>query len=268
MNIPTFNSEEYLRRINLKGDVTPSLNWLRVIHRAQHRTIPFENLDIALGRGIDLSLEAIFNKTVRSKRGGYCFEVNKLLLSALTYYGFECRELLARVHVTGKATGRSHFISLVTINDQQWIVDAGFGSNTPSEPVPFILNNELTTSSSQTLRLVEDETFGFMLQMKTDDDWSNLYSFDLTHVCEGDITYGNFFTSSSPSSVFFFARVAVIPIENGMVTLFNHTLKQTVNGEETIIELGTGQNYLHALKTYFNIEIDASYDDFKPIEHT
>ena len=190
------NSKEYLQRINLAIDVEPTLECLRELHKAQHRTIPFENFDIALGREIDLSADAIFNKLVRSNRGGYCFELNQLLLLALKHYEFNSRALLGRVHVTGEATGRGHLISLVTIKNEQWIVDTGFGADTPSEPILFSLDKEIITNSGQILTLVADDIYGFMLKIKKNNKWCNLYSFDLTHVCDGDIAYGNYFTSS------------------------------------------------------------------------
>ena len=62
MNSFKFNSSEYLERINLDTEINPDLDCLKKIHRAQHRAIPFENFDIALGRKIDLSPETVFTK--------------------------------------------------------------------------------------------------------------------------------------------------------------------------------------------------------------
>lgn len=86
-----FSSYEYLQRINLDTEISPSLECLEKLHIAQHRAIPFENFDIALGRPIDLTPQAVFNKLVRNRRGGYCFELNGLMLQALKHYGFDAR---------------------------------------------------------------------------------------------------------------------------------------------------------------------------------
>ena len=56
---------------------------LMAIQRGHRLAIAFENLDIPLGREIDLSPAAIFRKLVTQRRGGYCFEQNALLLWAL-----------------------------------------------------------------------------------------------------------------------------------------------------------------------------------------
>ena len=79
-----FDRNAYLQRINYVGETTPTLDTLKALHHAQLYTIPFENFDIQLGRGIDLSPGAIFEKLVHQKRGGYCFELNGMFLNTVT----------------------------------------------------------------------------------------------------------------------------------------------------------------------------------------
>jgi N-hydroxyarylamine O-acetyltransferase len=254
-----FNRNEYLKRINYAEKITISLSCLKAIHHAQFHTIPFENFDIWLGKGIDITPEAIFQKLVKKKRGGYCFELNGLLLMALRSFGFDARALLARVHTRERPSGRGHQIILVTIKDKQWIVDAGFGSDTPRIPLPLEIKQPVS-HNGQRLRLIKSKEFGYMLQAIKDNIWKNLYSFDLEYVHLGDIEYGNHFTSTHHSSFFTSSRVAALPLNNGKITLLNHTLKTTINGKETETELPKGQSYINALKTHFGIELDASYD--------
>ena len=66
----------YLGRINYRDSTTANLNTLRAIHRAHLLTVPFENLDIALGRKIALDEEALTRKIVERRRGGFCYELN------------------------------------------------------------------------------------------------------------------------------------------------------------------------------------------------
>ena len=264
MNDFQFNQEEYLQRINYKGSVSNTFECLKALHHAQHTIIPFENFDICLGKAIHLEPEAIFEKLVKNKRGGYCFELNGLLLMALQSFGFEARALLGRVHIKGKPTGRGHFVSLVTINEQNWIVDSGFGGESPRFPMPFICD-EVVTSGNQTLRFIKDELFGYMLQGKKEDEWINMYSIELNHVCQGDIDYGNHFTSTSPKSFFTTSRVAALPTENGMITLLNHNLKKVINGVEENILLEEDETYLRTIEKEFGIVIDAKIEDLKPV---
>ena len=259
-----FDRNAYLQRINYVGETTPSLDTLKALHHAQLYTIPFENFDIQLGRVIDLAPGAIFEKLVHQRRGGYCFEQNGLFLMALKDFGFDVRPLLGRVHVTGTPTGRGHQIELVTIEGKQWIADVGHGANTPRTIVPLELDQP-TTHDGQMVRLVNDDHFGIMLQIIKDDQWIDLYSFDLGHVCPADIDYGNYFASTHPNSIFTFARVAALPVASGVVTLFNYTLQRVIDGNENVQELADGQAYMDALKTHFGIELDAPYEQLRPL---
>jgi len=267
MNKQDFDRDAYLQRINYDGEIIPTLDQLKALHHAQLYTIPFENFDILLGRDINLEHGALFNKIVHNKRGGYCFELNGLFLMALKAFGFDACALLGRVHITGTPTGRGHQIELVTIQGRQWIADVGFGGDTPRAPIPLELNQP-TFHDGQKVRLVDSDPFGIMLQILKGDQWQDLYSFDLGHVCQADIDYGNHFNSTHPSALFTFARVAAIPVHNGVITLFNNTLTKVTGEKEHVRELAEGQVYLDALKIHFGIELDAPYEDLRPMPET
>ena len=266
MNGTVFDLGAYLRRIKYTGEIAPTVETLKAIHKAQFYTIPFENFDIQLGRGINLAPEAIFEKLVRKKRGGYCFELNGLFLMALKTLGFEVRALLSRVHITGTPTGRGHQIELVNIRGRQWIADVGFGGETPRIPIPLELNQP-TVHDGQQIRLVETEPFGTMLQTLKNNKWMDLYSFDMGHVCQADIEYGNYFTSTHPSSFFTFNRVAALPVEKGVITVLNYTLRKTIDGKEKVQVLAEGQAYIDALKIHFGIELDEPYENLRPLRN-
>ena len=259
-----FNKADYLIRINFHGEVSVNFECLKALHRAQHTCIPFENFDICLGRSIQLDPESIYEKLVRHQRGGYCFELNGLLLMALKAFGFEARPLLGRVHVSGTPTGRSHQITLVNIEDQRWIVDLGFGAESPLMPIPLVFNKPVTFQH-QTYRLMDNDWFGYMLQKKNGETWKNLYSFDLGYVFEMDIKYGNYYTSTHPDSFFKNARIASLPIENGLLTLFNYNFKRLLNGKEEVILLKDDPSYLSILEKEFGIKLNADYKNLKPL---
>ncbi len=250
-----FDCDAYLQRIKYKGKIIPDLKHLKNLHHAHLHTIPFENFDILSGKGINLESEALFNKLVHNKRGGYCFEVNGLFLEALKNFGFEARPLLGRVHITGTPTGRGHQITLVTLQEKKWIVDVGFGGSTPRTPIQLELDKPFT-QNGQRIRLIETQEFGFMLQSQNNDQWQNLYSFDLEYVCLGDIQPGNHFASTHHDSFFTYARVAALPVYNGVFTLYNNALTSVIDGKEKNQELADGQPYIDALKTRFGIESD------------
>ncbi|MGH8879377.1 MAG: arylamine N-acetyltransferase family protein, partial [Stackebrandtia sp.] len=75
--------DAYRERVGYAEALAPDADTLIGVHRAQATHIPFENLDIVLGRDIALDLESLQDKLVRGGRGGYCYEANLLLAAVL-----------------------------------------------------------------------------------------------------------------------------------------------------------------------------------------
>src|SRR5262245_59536027 len=86
-----------LERAGVAHDARPDLDTLYALHRAHVRSIPFENLDIQLGRPIRLDASSLEAKMVHDRRGGYCFEHNSLFALALAAIGFDIQTCEARV---------------------------------------------------------------------------------------------------------------------------------------------------------------------------
>ena len=89
----------YLRRIEYAGERKASRAVLEALHQAHVTHIPFENLDILLGRAIALDLDSLQAKLVAGRRGGYCFEQNLLFAAVLRAFGFTVTQLAARVRL-------------------------------------------------------------------------------------------------------------------------------------------------------------------------
>ena len=70
--------DSYLARIRWTGDRAPTRETLFSLQRAHMLCVPFENLDIHLGREIVLADDLLFDKIVRRHRGGFCYELNGL----------------------------------------------------------------------------------------------------------------------------------------------------------------------------------------------
>lgn len=260
-----FDLDAYLQRINFNGPTHVSPDTLANLHYAHFHAIPFENFDILLGRGIDLDPQVVFNKLVNKKRGGYCFELNGLFLLALLSLGFKARALLARVHLTGTPSGRGHQLELISIEGRDFLADVGFGMNSPRTPIPMELDRQVTTEGV-TIRLTDGGHFGIMLQALENGKWKDLYSFDLGYVFPADIAYGNHYTSTHPNAFFTYSRVAARPFPGGGITLLDRTLKIVTREKEEEQVLSDDPSYLDVLKTHFSIELDASYDDLRPLQ--
>src|SRR5262249_58412325 len=83
-----FDLRAYLDRIRWNGPIEATFETLARLMRAHMRAIPFENLDVLLGRGIRVDLDGVFAKLVIAGRGGYCFEHSTLFAAALAQLGF------------------------------------------------------------------------------------------------------------------------------------------------------------------------------------
>ncbi|MFC5814969.1 arylamine N-acetyltransferase family protein [Nonomuraea harbinensis] len=137
-HIDDLDLDAYLDRIGHGGPRTPSAATLRAVHRAHVTAIPFENLDVVLGRGIPLDPKSLQDKMVTGGRGGYCHEHNLLFAAALERLGFPVTRLLARIRLGGRShLPRSHAMLLVTADGRRWLADVGFGGDGLVEPMPF-----------------------------------------------------------------------------------------------------------------------------------
>src|ERR1700755_1029602 len=132
--------DRYLARIEYRGPRVPSLQVLHALTAAHTQHIPFENLDVLLGHGIDVSDDAVFEKLVVRERGGYCFEQNGLFLRVLSALGFEVTPLAARVRIDRPrdfVPPRTHVLLKVALDGAFWLTDVGIGANSFTSALRF-----------------------------------------------------------------------------------------------------------------------------------
>src|SRR5690242_9584054 len=133
----TLDLDRYCRRIGMAAGA-PDLDLLRTVIARHVAAIPFENLDIILGRPIRLDIGSIQAKLVDSPRGGYCFEQNTLLKAALERLGFQVTSLMGRVvrgHAADVMTPLTHMLLRVDLPEGAYLADVGFGNLTPTHPL-------------------------------------------------------------------------------------------------------------------------------------
>jgi N-hydroxyarylamine O-acetyltransferase len=203
MSDDNFDVDGWLRRIGHTGPYEPTLSTLRAMISAHTSTIPFENIDVLLGRPPRLDLGSLRQKLVMSRRGGYCFEQNTLLLAGLAALGFRVTGLLARVirgmdaDASGPAT---HMLVRVELPEGPFLADVGFGNQTPTAPLAMRPGIEQETPH-ETMRLwpVGEE---LTLQAKLGEDWQNIYRLSPHPRFSVDYEVANWFTATHPASLF------------------------------------------------------------------
>jgi N-hydroxyarylamine O-acetyltransferase len=188
----------YLARVGYGGPRRATRETLRALHEAHVGAIPFENLDILLGRQISLEPAALQLKLVSGRRGGYCFEQNTLFRAALEALGFQVTSLAARVRGGGVLRPRTHMLLRVDLDDGPWLADVGFGGDGPVHPVRLAAGEDGGAPGYRLRR--EDDLW--VLTGDTTGERTDLYAFTLEPHFHVDFEMANHFTSTWPHSPF------------------------------------------------------------------
>jgi N-hydroxyarylamine O-acetyltransferase len=199
---------------------------LNAIIAAHTKSIPFENIDVLLGRPILLEREALVAKLLTGGRGGYCFEHNGLLLLVLEALGFDVTPLSARVRLQRPrdfTPPRTHMFVRVQIDDRSWLADTGVGGLSPTCALTFDLDIEQATPH-EPRRIVREGDL-FFHQVKLGDAWEDVCEFTGERMPPIDREVANWFTSTSPRSHFKNRLVVALAGESGVrYSLLNHEL--------------------------------------------
>ena len=250
----TIDLDAYFRRIGYAGPQTPSLETLEALHLAHATSIPFENLDILMGRGIQLDLDSLQRKLVGERRGGYCFEQNLLFATALEELGFDVTLLSARVRYG--ATGvrpRTHMLLLVTVADGRWIADVGFGGEGLLRPVRLAPGVE-SAQFRWTYRIVTEGRH-YVLQSRRPDGWMDMYAFTLEPHERVDYEVSNHFTSTYPSSPFRSMPIVQRPSPDARYILRGREL--TTETDVMTTRMIGDEELLDVLRETFGIDLPA-----------
>ena len=250
--------DAYLERIGYRGDLSPTLETLSALHLAHAVAIPFENLDVLLGRPIALDLASLQRKLIAGRRGGYCFEQNALFAAVLERLGFRVAPLAARVRFgaePGSPRPRSHMLLKIDLDGGAWIADVGFGSPSLLRPVPMTPG----VPSDQfgcIYRTARDGEF-WVLQSYVDGAWADLYAFTLEPQYPVDFEVANYYISTNPRSIFVQAPFVSRRTPEIRRLLRGRELNVTRDGESTVEAVGGNEQMLAMLAEHFELRFPA-----------
>jgi N-hydroxyarylamine O-acetyltransferase len=183
--------------------------------------IPFENLEVLLGRPVRLDLQALQSKLVRARRGGYCFEQATLFAAVLEQLGFAPVRHTARVVVflPRHEAPRTHMFLTVPLPEGTFIVDPGFGGLAPRTPV--LLAEGVPARIGQEIHWMTRAQGEWVLRTevggKVVDCWvSSLEADNLV-----DFEVGNHYTATHPMSPFVNRITMRALTPSGRVTVMN-----------------------------------------------
>jgi len=259
--------ERYLERIDHRGPTTPNRGTLDALVRAHVQAIPFENLDVLLGRGVDIDPAAIERKLVTQRRGGYCFEQNTLLMHALEALGFHVEPISARVRIGRPrdfVPARTHMFLRVELDDGSWLADVGVGGLSPTAALKLEFDREQKTPH-ETRRLQRDGAWSdgerrdprarLFHQAFVGGEWVDVCEFTLEAMHPIDRETANWYTSTHPRSHFRDRLMVARATPDGRATLLNRDFTLRRAGADPVRRtLQTPAELLELLAEQFGLE--------------
>ncbi|MBB5917872.1 N-hydroxyarylamine O-acetyltransferase [Nocardia transvalensis] len=257
--------DAYFARIGFTGERVPTVDTLRQLQYAHTTTIPFENLEIILGRPILLDVESLQDKMIRRRRGGYCYENAGLFAAALERLGFGVTGLHGRI-VMGAQSGlrpATHAVLRVTTadDDRVWLCDVGFGAG-PLAPL------EMNPAAGEVLagdwRFRLERGTGelgselWTLHHFARDGWIERHTFTLNPQYRIDYAVGSHFVATSPRSPF---------VTRPYVQRFRPDVHHVLDGTTLLTEYPDGSSETRelaltdlpaTLSEVFDIDLDAA----------
>jgi len=249
-------AKAYFERIGYGGGIRPSPEVLRRLHRRHLLSIPFENLDVHLGRPIILSENAFYDKIIKHHRGGFCYELNGLFASLLDQLGYKVSMLSARVAgKSGEFSPNFDHMTLLVQLKQPWLVDVGFGDS-------FTEPKQLDVSGPQADREREyrfTRKNGWTLlsrRLRRKGVWEPQYMFGPRPRKLEDFVPRCRWQQTSPKSHFRKGRICTRLTSNGRLTLTD--TKFTVTRAGTRIErlLKNHEEFSVLLRRHFGIDLN------------
>jgi N-hydroxyarylamine O-acetyltransferase len=245
--------QAYQQRINYRGSLDLTAETLRSLQVAHLLAVPFENLSIHSREPIVLDDEALFDKIVTRRRGGFCYELNGLFAAFLRALGFKVDMLSAGgAHQEGGFDSDFDHMTLMVTLEERWLVDIGFGDSF-SEPLLLDYHGEQVQGESA-YQIVPDNDHFILRQRDGVGEWTNQYRFHLQPYAYIDYVDRCHYQQTSNESHFTKGRVCTRATTTGRITLSEMKLTTTVKGgqkEERVVK--DEQEYATLLREQFGI---------------
>ena len=254
-----------LHEQNIKGYLTSlqlrlpevSLAFLQELQSAHLATFPFSNLGVLLHDNLSLESQVLFDRVVTQRRGGYCFEQNKIFFEVLKNLGFQCDIALCRVlHNRQIDVPRTHRMTRVTLAGSNYIVDVGFGPLCPRQPL-LLGSAKPQDQGDAVYRIIEPQPGRYLLQKREVEGWFTLYSFDSGIYTEADCLCGHHYSSTYPEAMFVNNLVVSRKSHGNIRFLRNGVFHFTQGGKTEITEISSAERLAAILLQDFGLTVTA-----------
>lgn len=260
---PRVDLDAYFARIGYAGSRAPTLETLQAIHVLHPAAIAFEAIDVLLGRGIELSPEAVDAKLIGGGRGGYCYEQNSLFKRVLEALGYEVDGLAAQVRWTAEPGAphrpHTHMALRVMLDGEAWLADVGFGTCVLTTPIRMGITEPQKTQH-ESFRLMPEEG-DLILEIDLNGTWVPVYRFGQNAYRDVDYDVLNWYTSTHPGSHFRHQLIAARTTPDARHTLLQNRLTIRKPGGEAERRILSAQEIEQALAATFGLRV---HDDWRP----
>jgi N-hydroxyarylamine O-acetyltransferase len=237
--------DAYLTRIGWRGPLVSDLATLAGLLDRHMSNIPFENLDVLLGKAPKLDLASLAGKLVDARRGGYCYEHATLFAHVLDTIGFTVHRHSARVTVARPKSEapRTHMFLSVELPGGTVICDPGFGASVPRVPLALV------GTPAGDYRIAR-EAGDIMLMDRDKPLWTSTLERDFPI----DFEMANHFTATSPLSPFTRTVTMRAFTADGRITIYNRTLTEPSGAQRTIAD---GRALREICRAHFGFDLPA-----------
>lgn len=248
-------ADAYLQALGLERQ-EPSAGFLADITARHVDRIPFSSIGPRLGDALPLDLDALHDRLIVRRRGGYCFEQNRLAFEMLDELGFDVRRYLARVVYGGHpAPPLTHRVTVATIGDEQFVVDVGFGGIGPLAPIA--LHGPDPEPTWRAFRVTWPAPGRFQVEAERRGAFIPLYVVDLVDYTESDCELGHFYSHRHPDAIFVNHLVVMRTAVGEVRSLSDRTymvLRPTGDERE---EIASAERLHEVLTTAFDLDVTA-----------
>jgi N-hydroxyarylamine O-acetyltransferase len=247
--------DAYFERIRWGAPTTPTYQTLADLLDGHMASIPFENLDVLLGRPIRVDLEGVQAKLVSARRGGYCFEQATLFGAVLERLGFQVTRHTARVTMLlpRSEAARTHMFLAVAIANEIFVVDPGFGSLASRVPVPLI-DGASEGADHPTHWMVRDGAL-WVLKTQVGDKPIDAWVSTMERENDVDFVMGSHFTSTYPASPFVNRLMMRALTPDGRITVMNRDMTVCRDNVPHLSQLADRSALRALLATHFGFDL-------------
>ncbi len=252
----TADVKHYLDRIEYVYNSECSAECLKALHVAHLNHVPYETIDLRLGVPVSMAIEAIYEKVVCRRRGGYCYELNRLFAWLLRKLGYKLHYLSASLWHGEKGFGPEfeHLVLLVE-DDPPWLADVGHGDvfDWPMRLVEGCVQSEPVGDFC--FRVTGDSWH--LVRRSDDRGWVPQYRFTLRPCTFSQFASRVAWTQSSSQSAYRNRTVVYRSNRDGRLLLNTDRLTCQKGSNCTHRQVGASE-YLSLLRSVFGIELPDS----------